>query len=122
MSAGVMGERRRVRWRWRRGVAHHYRCGRCPLPHFRLESTLERPPLAAGDKLSTVELDELKTRVSKILVEAGHRVVVFIDDIDRLDRREIHAILKLIKLSASFQNTAYVLAFDDEMVSASLGE
>src|SRR5262249_16045435 len=29
---------------------------------------------------------------------------------------------KLIKLSASFHNTAYVLAFDDEMVAASLGE
>jgi predicted KAP-like P-loop ATPase len=78
--------------------------------------------MAAGDKLSNVELDELKERVGKILVEAGKRVVVFIDDLDRLDRGEIHAILKLIKLSASFQNTAYVLAFDDEMVAASLGE
>lgn len=78
--------------------------------------------IAAGDKLSTVELDDLKARVGEILVEAGKRVVVFIDDIDRLDRGEIHAILKLIKLSASFQNTAYVLAFDDEMVAASLGE
>jgi hypothetical protein len=75
-----------------------------------------------GEKLSNVELDDLKARVSKILVDAGRRVIVFIDDIDRLDRGETHAILKLIKLSASFQNTAYVLAFDDEMVAASLGE
>ena len=75
-----------------------------------------------GEKLSNVELDELKARVSKILIEAGKRVIVFIDDIDRLDRGEVHAILKLIKLSASFHNTAYVLAFDDEMVAASLGE
>ena len=75
-----------------------------------------------GEKLSNVELDELKIRVGKILVESGKRVIVFIDDIDRLDRGEVHAILKLIKLSASFQNTAYVLAFDDDMVAASLGE
>lgn len=75
-----------------------------------------------GEKLSNVELDELKARVGKLLVDAGKRVVVFIDDIDRLDRGEVHAILKLIKLSASFQNTAYVLAFDDEMVAASLGD
>ena len=75
-----------------------------------------------GDKLSNVELEELKTRLSAILVENGKRVVVFIDDVDRLDRGEVHALLKLIKLSASFHNTAYVLAFDDEMVAAALGE
>jgi hypothetical protein len=75
-----------------------------------------------GERLSNVELDELRARVGKILVDAGKRVVVFIDDIDRLDRREVHAILKLIKLSASFQNTSYVLAFDDDMVAASLGD
>lgn len=61
-----------------------------------------------GEKLSNVELDELKARVSKVLIEAGKRVIVFIDDIDRLDRGEVHAILKLIKLSASFHNTASV--------------
>lgn len=75
-----------------------------------------------GDPLSSVGLDDLKERVSKVLVESGKRVVVLIDDIDRLDRAEIHAILKLIKRSASFSNTAYVLAFDDDVVAASLGE
>jgi hypothetical protein len=78
--------------------------------------------MGVGDTLSSVGLDDLKARVSKVLVESGKRVVVLIDDIDRLDRAEIHAILKLIKLSASFANTAYVLAFDDEVVAASLGE
>ncbi len=72
--------------------------------------------------MSSVDLEELKQRIGTALISSGKRVVVFIDDIDRLDRREIHAILKLIKLSASFSNTAYVLAFDDEVVAASLGE
>jgi predicted KAP-like P-loop ATPase len=75
-----------------------------------------------GEQLSTVHLDELKRRVSQLLIESGQRVVILIDDIDRLDRSEIHAVLKLVKLSASFSNTAYVLAFDDEVVAASLGE
>ena len=75
-----------------------------------------------GEKLSSVHLDELKRRVNALLRESGKRVIVFIDDIDRLDRAEIHAILKLIKLSASFANTAYVVAFDDEVVAASLGD
>lgn len=75
-----------------------------------------------GTKLSSVRLDELKGRVDAMLLDSGKRIIVSIDDIDRLDRAEIHAVLKLIKLSASFSNTAYVVAFDDEVVAASLAE
>jgi len=75
-----------------------------------------------GDSLSTVELDELKERIEKVLMEADKRIVVLIDDIDRLDRQEIQAIFKLVKLSADFENTTYVLAFDEEVVADALGE
>lgn len=75
-----------------------------------------------GNALSTVTLDELRTRLEKHLREQGKRIVVLIDDIDRLDRSEIQAIFRLIKLSASFDYTSYVLAFDDTMVAAALGE
>jgi hypothetical protein len=53
-----------------------------------------------GEALSTVELDDLRKRVEALLGEAGKCVVVLIDDIDRLDRREIQAIFRLVKLSA----------------------
>jgi hypothetical protein len=75
-----------------------------------------------GRALSTVELDQLKTRIEKILRESGKRVVVLIDDIDRLDRQEIQAIFKLVKLSAGFEYISYVLAFDDAVVADALGE
>lgn len=75
-----------------------------------------------GEALSTVELDELRSRIESILAESGKRVVVLIDDIDRLDRAETQAIFKLVKLSASFNHTSYVLAFDDEIVAAAIGE
>ena len=75
-----------------------------------------------GETLSTVELDELRGRLEKLLAETGKRVVVFIDDIDRLDRREVQAVFKLVKLSAGFERTVYVLAFDDELVAGALGE
>lgn len=77
---------------------------------------------ALGDVLSNTELSDLKNRLETILADSGQRVVVLIDDIDRLDRNETHAILKLVKLSADFRHTAYVLAFDDEMVAAAVGE
>ncbi|PIR86458.1 NTPase KAP [Candidatus Kaiserbacteria bacterium CG10_big_fil_rev_8_21_14_0_10_43_70] len=75
-----------------------------------------------GESLSIVELDELRLRLEEILTEAQVRLVIMIDDIDRLDRNEIHSVLKLVRLSAGFSYTGYVLAFDDEIVSASLGE
>jgi hypothetical protein len=75
-----------------------------------------------GHTLSTVELEELRDRLQIILRDARKRVVVLIDDIDRLDRQEIQAIFKLVKLSAGFERTNYILAFDAEVVAASLGE
>jgi predicted KAP-like P-loop ATPase len=75
-----------------------------------------------GEALSTVELEELRKRLEAILGEGGKRIVVLIDDIDRLDRREIQALFRLVKLSAGFAHTSYVLAFDDNIVAASLGE
>jgi predicted KAP-like P-loop ATPase len=71
---------------------------------------------------SASEIDGLRDRIEGFLKESKKRVVVLIDDIDRLDRREIQTIFKLVKLSANFQHTAYVLAFDDKMVAEALGE
>lgn len=75
-----------------------------------------------GEALSTVELDELRRRVERVLESSGKRVVILIDDIDRLDRSETQTIFKLVKLSAGFNYTSYVLSFDDEMVAAAIGE
>lgn len=75
-----------------------------------------------GEAMSNVGLDELRKRIERMLDQANKRLVILIDDIDRLDREETHAIFKLVKLSASFRHTSYVLAFDDLVVSAALGE
>jgi hypothetical protein len=68
------------------------------------------------------DLEELRNRINRLLLEAKKRVVVLVDDIDRLERNEIYAVFRLVKLTADFANTAYVLAFDDEMVAAALQE
>lgn len=75
-----------------------------------------------GKLLSNVRLEELRDRIGKFLVEQKKLVVVFMDDIDRLDKDEIHAIFRLIKLSANFENVIYVLAFDPEIVEDALSE
>lgn len=75
-----------------------------------------------GEAMSNVGLNELRSRIESFLAESGKRVVVLVDDIDRLDRTETHSMFKLVKLSAGFNYTSYVLAFDDDVVAASLGE
>lgn len=75
-----------------------------------------------GEALSTAELEELKKRVEKILGDNHKKIVILIDDIDRLDRDETYAIFKLVRLTASFNHTTYVLAFDHDIVSSALGE
>ena len=73
-----------------------------------------------GKALSSVELETLKERIEKFLGDAKTRVVILMDDIDRLDKAEINNIFKLIKLTADFSYTAYVLSFDNRMVAAAL--
>jgi hypothetical protein len=74
-----------------------------------------------GALFPEAELEELKGRIESSLRERGSRIVVLIDDIDRLDVEEIQAVFRLIKLSASFPNLSYVVAFDEARVAEALG-
>ncbi len=75
-----------------------------------------------SDKISTVDVEEQKKRLEKILADEKKRVVIFIDDIDRLDKKEIQSVFKLVKLTGDFAYTSYILAFDEKMVSKAIGE
>lgn len=77
---------------------------------------------AAGESMSEVDIETLKERIGELLKECNSKVVIFIDDIDRLEKVEIHSIFRLVKLTADFLNTTYVLSFDEDMVSAAIGE
>jgi len=63
-----------------------------------------------------------KEAVNKALAELGNPIVVILDDIDRLSTSEIRDVFKLVRLTASFPNIVYVLAFDRERVEEALGE
>lgn len=52
--------------------------------------------------------------------ETKKRVVILADDIDRLEKEEIHATFRLVKLTADFKFTSYILAFDEQVVSSAL--
>jgi hypothetical protein len=67
-------------------------------------------------------LEELRDRLFDALADADERVVVLIDDIDRLDKHETHTLFRIIKACADFPNVCYVLAFDDTAVARALGK
>lgn len=75
-----------------------------------------------GKSLALIDLESLKGRINQYLLENSCKIVVFIDDIDRLDKNEIYALFKLLKLTADFSNTTYLLSFDKDMVASAIGE
>jgi hypothetical protein len=75
---------------------------------------------AFSKKYGDLSVEEFKRRIEDILVEKQTRLVVLMDDIDRLSLEEVQASFRLIKLSGSLKYITYVLAFDDKMVAAAL--
>lgn len=64
----------------------------------------------------------LRQTVTSALAKLEQPVVVVIDDIDRLNTEEIRDIFKLVRLTASFPNVVYLLAFDRTRVEQALDE
>lgn len=67
-------------------------------------------------------LKKLKDDIEGKLVSNNKRVVVLIDDLDRLDDDEVFLITQLVKRVAGFKKFIYVLACDDEIVSKALSK
>ncbi|MGD6888538.1 KAP family P-loop NTPase fold protein [Bacillus mobilis] len=68
------------------------------------------------------DIKALKKVIDNMLIKSDRKIVVFIDDLDRLDREEIITVFKLIRLVCDFPNVVYVLALDEEIVSLALGQ
>ncbi|MGH7241546.1 MAG: KAP family P-loop NTPase fold protein [Candidatus Saccharimonadales bacterium] len=66
------------------------------------------------------DIEATREKVNELLANSGKRVVVVIDDIDRLDSDEIHQIFKLVKNVAHFKNVSYLLSFDQGVVTNAL--
>ena len=76
--------------------------------------------LNTAKELSNVKLSDKQREIEGYLRKADKRLVVFIDDLDRLDVNEICLVFKLVKLLAKFACTTYILAFDYHMVTDAL--
>jgi len=66
--------------------------------------------------------DSLKDSIKRSFASLNKKVLVLIDDFDRLSKDEILEVLKLIDSNAAFTNMVFLTAFDKEQVNKSLGE
>jgi len=65
-------------------------------------------------------LEEERRDIDNLFKQLNKKVVIVIDDIDRLDKEETRLIMKLVKMTANFPNTVFVLCYDREKVAEKL--
>lgn len=68
------------------------------------------------------ESEILKESTDNALQKIDKKIIIFIDDIDRLDKNEIQQLLKLIRNTANFKNTFFISAYDKEYITTALNE
>ena len=61
-----------------------------------------------------------KENIVNLLREANRKIIVIIDDIDRLSNEQIRQVFQLVSSVAKFPNTTYLLVFDREIVVKAL--
>lgn len=66
-------------------------------------------------------LQEERKSIDKRLKKLTKKIVIIVDDIDRLDAEETQLIMKLVKMTANFPNTVFLLAYDRDQVAEKLG-
>lgn len=74
----------------------------------------------AESKLNNVT--HMKKEVERALQEFENRILIVIDDIDRLPNEQIRLIFQLINSVAGFPNITYLLSFDRDIVSRALSD
>jgi predicted KAP-like P-loop ATPase len=68
------------------------------------------------------DVPELKKNLAATLAGQDKRLLIVIDDIDRLTEGEVAELFGVIKGLADFPNTIYVLAFDRDQVAGALSQ
>ncbi len=85
-----------------------------------INSTKVKYNIAKLFKSETKTLEELKRDINSYLSQLSVKIIIVIDDIDRLTDAETEHIFRLVKGVADFDNLVYILSYDKAIVSQSL--
>jgi len=75
-----------------------------------------------GDLASQPSVFQQRQELQAMLEKLDRRLVVIVDDVDRLRPQEVLDMVRLVRLVGDFPNTLYLLAFDRGRVEECLGE
>lgn len=81
---------------------------------------LTRGREATSSFISSGSLTKRKSELVAALRQLSRRIVVFVDDLDRLEPSEASEVLRLIRAVADFPNVIYVLSYDPDVVGSTL--
>ena len=87
--------------------------GKTDLSFFGMKLTLEP---------SSETMDELLEDIDDVLRQVGRRLIVIIDDLDRLDPKLINNVLFTVRRTFRLSRATYVLCYDTEMLIANKDE
>lgn len=76
----------------------------------------------ADNLMKVPDLDETRAQLEKALGEANKKIIIVIDDIDRLTNLQIRDIFQLVKQVGDFSNVIYILVMDREVVCRALAD
>lgn len=71
---------------------------------------------------SSLDIVCQKQLVVNLLKEQKHKILIVIDDMDRLNSEQIRQVFQMVSSVAKFPNTIYLLVFDKDVVVESLKE
>ena len=74
----------------------------------------------ADKKPTPPQLSELKDKLAKSLRELGHRFIITIDDVDRLEPAEVIEIMRLVRSVVDLPNVIYLLRYDSGILAHSI--
>jgi predicted KAP-like P-loop ATPase len=65
---------------------------------------------------------QVKTQLNNLLKTIQHKIIIIIDNISRLEAKEINQILQIVKSMGDYANTIYLLSFDKTQVISAIDQ
>lgn len=78
-------------------------------------------PVQRRRRIFSKSPDEIKNNLEILFRRLERKIVFLVDDLDKTELNEVRSFFRLIRLSANFPNTVFVLFFDEATLSLELG-
>lgn len=76
--------------------------------------------LSATTIFGSDTIKEMQVKINEALQEINLKLIIVVDDLDRLDSKEIIEVLRLIRNNANFFNTYYLVAYDRSYIVSAI--